>query len=199
MVVIAVPAAPGTTPLDGVAHEADALRHTVTNSTVLPAPGTTATREATTAALAKHPIAHFACHGVADCVNPANSRLVLDDHLTDPFTITAIAALQLPDAQMAYLSACSTTGTQWDADEVTDLTGAFQLAGYPTVIGTLWPINDADATRTAQDFYRQLTCNGTNPPDPANAALALHDAVRQQRAAHARRPVHWAAHIHTGR
>ena len=37
------------------------------------------------------------------------------------------------------------------ADETIHITGAFQLAGFPHVIGTLWPVDDLAARRIATD------------------------------------------------
>ena len=96
--------------------------------------------------LREHGIVHLACHGYADLRDPSASRLLLHDHPTDPLTLHTITRQNLQHAQLAYLSACSTTDTnQEQADEATHLTAAFQLAGYRNVIGTLWPINDQTA------------------------------------------------------
>ena len=61
-------------------------------------------------------------------------------------------------AQLAYLSACDTaiTSTAGLIDEAIHLTTAFQLAGFPHVIGTLWEINDELAVTIADAFYTTL-------------------------------------------
>jgi CHAT domain-containing protein len=74
----------------------------------------------------------------------------------------------------------------------------FQLAGYRSVIGTLWPINDRTATEVTRDVYRGLTNNGTTPPDPTRTAEALHEAIQRQRDQATALPTRWAAYIHTG-
>ena len=78
------------------------------------------------------------------------------------------------------------------------LTAAFQLAGYRSVIGTLWPVNDRAAMTIAEDFYTRLLRTGTAGPDPADAAAALHHAVRAHRARRPALPTQWAAHLHHG-
>ncbi|GAB3878223.1 hypothetical protein GCM10029964_028590 [Kibdelosporangium lantanae] len=78
------------------------------------------------------------------------------------------------------------------------ITGAFQLAGFPYVIGTLWPVGDLAARRMATDVYTHLTQAGTNPPDPRHRAMASHSAVRALRAESPATPTLWAAHTHTG-
>jgi CHAT domain-containing protein len=156
------------------------------------------TRNTVLTALPQHPNAHFACHGLADWDDPATSRLILPDHLTDPLTVADISALQLTGG-LAYLSACDTTSTSPRlADEAVHITGAFHLAGYEHVVGTLWPINDSAARHIAEDFYRRLTNNGTTPPDTTQSAEALHHAIRRLRARYPVTPTLWAAHTHTG-
>jgi hypothetical protein len=197
--VVAVPDAPHTSALAGVTAEVDRLRELVPGLSVLPAPGDTTTRDAVLAALPGHSIAHFACHGLADWNNPTASRLILHDHHTHPLTLDHITALHLTGAQLAYLSACSTTDTNLDhTDEATHLTAAFHLAGYQAVIGTLWPVNDTAAATITTAFYQRLTHNGTTPPDVTQTAHALHHATRAHRDAKPQLPDHWAAHIHTG-
>jgi CHAT domain-containing protein len=149
--------------------------------------------------LRQHGIVHLACHGYANLRDPSASRLLLHDHATDPLTLHTITRLNLQHAQLAYLSACSTTDTnQEQADEATHLTAAFQLAGYRNVIGTLWPINDRTAISVATDFYAELTANRTTPPAPGQAAQALHQAVRKLRDTTPALPSRWAAYIHSG-
>ncbi|WP_158854179.1 CHAT domain-containing protein [Saccharothrix deserti] len=193
--VISVPDAPGTAPLPGAVVEADLLTQLLPATKVLPSPG----RATVTAALPHHEIAHFACHGVADLRAPADSRLLLRDHLDQPFTVAAISRLRLDRSELAYLSACSTTDTTArHADEAVHVTAAFQLAGYRSVVGTLWPINDRAAVTIARDFYTHLTRPCTTSPDPTTAATALHHAVHAHRARHPALPIQWASHIHHG-
>jgi len=161
--------------------------------------GRDATHDNVLAALPGHRVAHFACHGISDWDDPGRSRLLLHDHLANPLTVGEISRQHLAGADLAYLSACSTTDTSPRlADEAVHITAAFQLAGYRNVIGTLWPVNDAAATQVAEDFYRYLTSEGTQPPDTGAAALGLHRAVRRLRSKYPELPSHWAAHIHTG-
>jgi CHAT domain-containing protein len=72
------------------------------------------------------------------------------------------------------------------------ITGAFQMAGYAHVVGTLWPVVDDFAAQVADCVYDGVAAGA------GQAALALHEAVRRQRAQHPDRPALWAAHIHVG-
>ena len=110
-------------------------------------------------------IAHFACHGASDPADPSQSLLLLHDHDSDPLTVASLAPINLDHAQLAYLSACSTalTGDAELIDEAIHLTTAFQLAGFPHVIGTLWEINDAIAVTIADTFYTALRTSRRHP------------------------------------
>ncbi|MFE2552100.1 CHAT domain-containing protein [Streptomyces sp. NPDC059355] len=152
-------------------------------------------------------IAHFACHGTSDPADPSRSRLLLHDHADDPFTVRSLAPVALDHARLAYLSACRTAAidTVNLLDEAIHLTSAFQLAGFPHVIGTLWEIDDQIAVRIARAFYDGLRTD-SGAVDPDRSARALHAAVRQVRDGHdlppgydrGRAPLLWAAHLHAG-
>lgn len=196
-VVVAMPATPRAPELPGAKAETAVLARLLDSPTVLA--GAQATRESVGAALPHYRVAHFACHGLHVPDAPASSRLLLHDHAVAPFTVTAVAQLDLTGTELAYLSACSTTlGGDWLADEALHLTAAIHHAGYRHVIGTLWPISDAHATRITEEFYTRLTGNGAHPPRPELAADALADAIRCLRDDHPALPAVWAAHVHFG-
>ena len=192
--IIAVPDAPGAPSLPGVTAETNALAELIPGAHVLSHP----TRDTVLAALPSYLIAHFACHGYADWSNPAASQLILYDHEATPLTVADISARHLTGG-LAYLSACNTTITNPAlTNEAVHITGAFHLAGYQHVIGTLWRINDTTACDLAQDFYDRLTHHGTASPDTSVAAHALHHAIRRLRDQYPAAPTIWAAHTHTG-
>ncbi|MGW6309755.1 CHAT domain-containing protein [Streptomyces niveus] len=192
--IVAVPDAPGAGLLAGAATEADLLTGLVPGAAVLPHP----TRSSVLAALPHHRVAHFACHSEPHRTDPWRGRLILQDHRTDPLTVADIGALRL-DGGLAFLSACNTTLTAPRlADEALHMTGAFQLAGYPHVVGTQWPVADRAAHQLAADFYGRLTADGTTPPRPDLSAEALHHATRRLRDGYPVTPTVWAAHTHTG-
>ena len=114
-------------------------------------------------------------------------------------TVASLAPVNLSHAQLAYLSACDTALTRDTtlADEAIHLTTAFQLAGFPHVIGTLWAILDATAVDIAGAFYTALRASA-GTLDTSRAACALHDAVRTKRDQFPRHPSLWAAYLHVG-
>ena len=100
---------------------------------------------------------------------------------------------------MAYLSACHTARNLSVEllDESIHLAGAFHLAGFRGVVGTLWAVSDRAAVEIAADFYHALR-NPSGALDPGRSALALHRAVRRQRDLLPEAPTVWAGHMHTG-
>ncbi|MEV5843892.1 CHAT domain-containing protein [Streptomyces sp. NPDC051985] len=196
--VVAVPDAEGAPSLPGASAEAAALAELLPHAVVLS--GAQATYENVVGALPFHAVAHLSCHGVTHWENPAAGTLVLHDHLTRPLTVEHISAMELPRADLAYLSACSTSFTHLDAaDEAVHITGAFQLAGYRNVVGTLWPVNDAIAADIARTTYEKLTRGGATAPRTDLSAHALHLAVRSLRDRYPASPTLWAGHVHVGR
>lgn len=194
VVVVAMPRTPGASDLPAAAAEANLLERSFPGR-VRTLMGQAATRAAVLGALAEARWAHFACHGFADMANPSASHLLLTDHHLRPLSVTDVARLRLNDADLAFLSGCSTARPSPRlTDEAIHLASAFQLAGYRHVIGTLWPVGDRPAVRLASTLYGVLASSGTADSAP----VALHTATRQLRDLYERTPSAWASHIHSG-
>jgi tetratricopeptide (TPR) repeat protein len=139
--------------------------------------------------------AHFACHGANDLTNPSASYLRLTDYQERPLTVADVARLRLDHADLAFLSACSTSRPAGRlADEAIHLASAFQLAGYRHVIATLWPVDDQYSVDLTGEVYTQLAAAETADA----AATVLHGATRRLRNRWLRSPSVWASHIHAG-
>ncbi|WP_052847263.1 CHAT domain-containing protein [Streptomyces avicenniae] len=180
--VVALPTTPGAPDLPYVPEEAAHLTSLRPGARVLS--GQDATRDALLATLPAHDWVHLACHAQSP------DAVLLHDHRTRRLTVPDIAALRLPSARLAYLSACATTLARPDlADEAVHITGAFQLAGYPHVVGTLWPVSDRLAPEAARAFYLAWDAG-------ADPGRALHEAVRELRERYGATPTLWAAHVH---
>ncbi|MEU8852693.1 CHAT domain-containing protein [Streptomyces sp. NPDC048564] len=215
--IVVMPTTPNQPDLSLVDEEASMVRTMVPNPSVLrpaapvetptDATATTATKPHVLALLPKCRIAHFTCHGITEPTDPSRSSLLLEDHEEDPLTVAALAHVALDHAQLAYLSACTTAAVHKSdlLDEALHLTSAFQLAGYPHVIGTLWRIESGFSLTVAKLFYAGLrTASGTIDPD--RAPYALHKAIRWVRDGRDLRvpvdrtsePHWWAAYLHSG-
>jgi hypothetical protein len=158
-----------------------------------------ATRADVMSAVRDSQIVHLSCHANASFTRPSGGFLRLHD---GNLTVLDLARLRLPDAELAFLSACSTAmGGDVLPDEAVHLATAFQLAGYRHVIGTLWPIEEAPSADVADRFYEHLGASlgtGVEAADEVDVARALHSAVRELRDDHPDRPNIWASHIHLG-
>ncbi len=191
---MAAPAVPGVAPLPGAGDEAAAVRTLLPGSRLFGTP----TRTEILRVLPESAVAHFACHAFTDWDEPGASHLVLPDHDAEPLSVTDISSLKM-DGGLAYLSACSTmVGVPELADEAVHITGAFHLAGYHRVIGTLWPVNDLIAAMLARNFYARLTNGGRAAPLIPEAARMLHESVRDLRTRMPGAPEIWAAYVHVG-
>jgi tetratricopeptide (TPR) repeat protein len=201
--IVAASVVPGQPALSQVTVEAAALRDSLPRPTVLTEsdPEHLPTKSAVLACLPDAGIAHFCCHAASHPSNPSQSELVLGNHQEDPLTVASLIPVRLDHAQLAYLSACETARNEAAdlLDEAIHLTAAFQLAGYPHVIGTLWAIRDRTAADIAGSFYAHLR-TGPRTFDITAAAHALHHAVRnfRDRQNLGRSASLWAAYIHTG-
>jgi hypothetical protein len=194
VLAIGMPKTPGGSDLPGARKEARLLGRLLPG--VTPLVNEDATHDAVLSRLATSEWAHFACHAASDPADPGESRLLVHDHASKPLRVVEISRLNLSEPEFAFLSACSTATTSLDlVNESIHIASAFQLAGYPHVIGTLWEISDSIATKIATQFYTELAaCHF----DIRGAADCLHEAVRMVRDLYPRMPTLWAAHIHVG-
>ncbi|KAE8381173.1 CHAT domain-containing protein [Aspergillus bertholletiae] len=136
--------------------------------------------------LPEHHLLHFSCHGYSNATDPSKSALELactaEDGATSQLTVRDLSLIGHEKAQIAYLSACSTAENSSDEllDEVIHIASAFQLIGFPHVVGTLWEVSDRAAVEVSRLFYEQLgrqMCNG----DESNIACCLHEALQTYR------------------
>lgn len=104
-------------------------------------------------------IVHLAAHGVYDRFNPLFTRIELaaDASNDGNLEVHEIFGLNLKNSNLVVLSACETAlGEQSRGDEITGLTRAFLYAGTPSIVATLWRIDDAAASELMVVFYKEL-------------------------------------------
>ncbi|MGW6603905.1 CHAT domain-containing protein [Streptomyces sp. NPDC055036] len=194
--VVTVPEAAGQAPLPETRREAEHLAQLLPGATVLA--GTSATHSAVVSALPRHAYAHFACHALGDPERPSDSLLVLHDHTERPLTVRDLARLRLPSVRLAYLSACDTLRTSPElADEAVHIVSAFQMAGFPHVVGSLWHIDDTIGAAVARRVYEDLYTDDSTL-DVGRTSQALHATVRALRDTYPATPSLWACQVHAG-
>jgi tetratricopeptide (TPR) repeat protein len=136
---------------------------------------------------------HFACHASFDWLDPAGSSLALAE--AGRLSARTIAAgLDLSAARLVTLSACETGIVEHNLvpGEFVGLAGAFLQAGAPTVISSLWSIEDESTSALMRELYTSHIRDGLDPAAALRAAqLALRDALGEESA-------HWAGFVAIG-
>ncbi|KAG8741173.1 hypothetical protein FRC10_003218 [Ceratobasidium sp. 414] len=184
------------TPLPGTITELDNIQEQAARLPFTRLAEENATPVAVLAAMKKHSWVHLACHASQDVLDPSTSAFQLCGGQLNLATITREP---LPNAELAFLSACETaTGSGRVPDEAAHLAAGMLMSGYRTVIATMWSIRDADAPIVSEYFYSQLLENGV--PHSGKAARALHDAVGHLRTRIGEKEfLRWVPYIHIGR
>ena len=103
----------------------------------------------------QHRFLHFACHARFNSGFPLSSGLVLADGILDVVDILQHVRL---DAELVTLSGCETgLSALRKGDELTGLVRAFIYAGSPSVLVSLWPVDDLSTRILMEKFYGELT------------------------------------------
>ncbi len=159
-------------------------------------------KDATETAFKKEPldqfrVLHLAVHGFADTQYPERSALVLgadpqsgDDGLLQ---VREIIRLRL-NAELTTLSACDTgVGKLQGQEGVSNLVGAFLVAGSRSVVASLWSADDTFASALMDRFYQRLA-------QGEDTSSALRDAKLDLLAKYGEQvsPFYWAAFITVG-
>ncbi len=141
----------------------------------------------------RHPVVHFAGHGVSDLEFPERSRLAL---APDPgaqrgaLLVADLERLDWPATRLVVLAACHTASGRLSRGEgPSSLARPFLAAGIPAVVASLWTVDDASSVDFFRSFHRRLL-------EGATAAEALRRAQQESLAspsAAAAAPAAWAA------
>ena len=204
--LVTMPHTPGASDLSGVSDELSSILSAVDTTyhiTHLPSPTTADVKEQ----LPMCHIFHYAGHGQASAVDPSQGCLLLQKYdetgivpVPDRLSVDDIARLELPSAHLAYLSACSTADNSSTrlADEVIHLVSGFQVAGFPHVIGAMWPSMDQICVDMARVFYQKFC--GIDPGMIVDGSVArvLRSTVVEIRKQWWMEPLCWAQYVHFG-
>ena len=137
---------------------------------------------------------HFAGHTAVDDDRPWRSGIQLRGGADSSamWRAESIAAVPLR-ATLVVLSSCQSEGNRALSGEgVAGLSTAFLAAGVPTVVATLWPVEDRATAKFMQSFYAALA-DGQTAEDALRAAQKI---MRSDPAtAH---PFYWAGFVVVG-
>jgi len=185
----------GFTPLPGTKEEIRLISQRATQSSVdlVVAEEGAGTIKRVLEEMTKCQWVHLACHGMQNLDSPTKSAFILADGNLE---LEEIIKHPLPYAEFAFLSACQTaTGDFKLAEEAVHLAAGMMLAGYRSVIATMWSIRDMDGPQVAADVYEEMLKDGK--ADYTRAPYALHRAVQKLRLSGA--PfLAWMPFIHMG-
>ncbi|EUC57640.1 aromatic di-alanine and TPR containing protein [Rhizoctonia solani AG-3 Rhs1AP] len=187
---------PGHSSLPGTVKElASVKEHTQDSSEYLQLMDSQANVQAVLDAMEQHDWVHLACHAHQNVKDPTKSGFFLHDGTLD---IATINKRSFKGKGLAFLSACQTAmGDEKLADEAVHLASGMLMAGYSSVVATMWSVHDADAPLVADKVYAHLMTD--MKLENGGAGRALHSAV-----AHLRQKVgdeafeRWVPYIHIG-
>lgn len=159
---------------------------------------TAATEQAFREHASQHGILHLAMHGIVDEENPEYSSLAFSengDTLNDNFLYAyEIKQLDL-NAALVVLSACETAaGKYLHGEGILSLGRGFMYAGAPSLLTTLWQLNDQAGAALIKAFYENLRAH----MDKDEAIRQAKIAYLQQMQGAAAHPALWACFIQVG-
>ena len=102
---------------------------------------------------------HLATHGELDPYHPENSFLWFCPDKTEDgkLLVSEIYGLDLSRTDLVTLSACETAlGKLAYGEEIVALSEAFLFAGTPTVVATLWRVDDRSTSLLMKQYYAHL-------------------------------------------
>lgn len=172
-------------PLPGAEEEALAIGKMINSRPVI---GRRATKRAIMARAGEADFLYFATHGVASSDDPLTGGFLFltARSLTRGFWTAKEVQNAKLRAQIAVLSACQTgLGKIHDAG-VIGLSRAFQIAGVPRVVMSLWSVNDKATAQLMKAFVKYLRSHM-----PSEALRLAMLEVRRERP----QPAHWASFV----
>jgi CHAT domain-containing protein/predicted negative regulator of RcsB-dependent stress response len=148
-------------------------------------------KEASVSTLREHggefSIVHLMAHLDNDIQNPRSSHFVLDQDLN----IDEVLGLNLQKTDLVVLSGCqSDKGERTRGDDVVAISRAFMYAGAPSVLASLWSVDDESTRQLMVAFYSHLR-------DGLGKAEALQAAQKDVRRTFPN-PYYWASFVLMG-
>ncbi|MCP4441288.1 MAG: CHAT domain-containing protein [Aureispira sp.] len=146
----------------------------------------------------KYAILHLAMHGLLNKYTPILSSLAFTedgDSLEDNFLQAwEISKLKL-NAELVVLSACETGYGRFEQGEgILSIARSFIYAGVPSLVVSLWSVNDASTSNIMQRFYSNLA-QGSDKASALQEAKLTYIKNTKGVAAH---PAFWSPFIQIG-
>ena len=145
-------------------------------------------------------IIHLATHGIVNMQNPMRSMLSFGSNgRSQEQDQEALYAYEIHNlslnANLVVLSACETGfGKTVRGEGVLSLARAFLFAGAPSVVTTLWEVNDFTSAALIELFYTNLA-QGMSKPEALQRAKLTFLSKTDEISGH---PTYWASFITIG-
>ena len=144
-------------------------------------------------------VVHLALHGVGDTLNAMESRLIFrleTDSLEDGQLFAhELYDLDLSKLDLVVLSACeSGIGKQQKGEGLMSIARGFAYAGCPSLVISLWKIDDRTTAQVMKSFYSHLSNGEALDEALAKAKLDYLTNVNE----HNSHPSYWAAFLQVG-
>ena len=145
-------------------------------------------------------IIHIASHGIIDDENPSYSKLLFRKNLKDSVYDGKVHTFELFEkqlnAQLVVLSACNTgMGKIHKSEGVMSLARGFLYTGVPSIVMTLWSVDDQSSAVLMSNFYSYL--KDGKPKDEA-LRLAKLDYISNTKNPEKLHPRYWAGYVLIG-
>ncbi len=182
-------------PIPGVIDEVNAIKNLLPSDVYI---GGEATEGNFRRVVSDYDILHLAMHAVIDNENPLYSKLIFtldNDSLNDGLLNTSeIFGLQL-NARMVVLSACNTgEGDYSQGEGVMSLARGFVYAGSPSLIMTMWEVEDKSGGIMMKSFYENLLKGQSKAEAMRNAKISYMEEARPENI----HPFFWSSFVVMG-
>lgn len=182
-------------PIPGIEKEMQGIKRTLSGKTIT---GTTATENKFKDEAGQYTILHLAMHTLINNAQPMLSKLVFyqgNDSIEDGMLNTYELFSMDLNAQLAVLSACNTgTGKLVKGEGIMNLARGFIFAGVPSIVMTMWSVEDQSSADIVMRFYEYLEEGMTKDEALRQSKLDLlakGDPLRSH-------PFYWAAYVNIG-
>lgn len=143
-------------------------------------------------------VIHLAMHGIVDSKQPEYSSLVFthsgtkkEDDLLHAYELNLLEI----NTDLVVLSACETGFGKYERGEgVVSLGRGFMYSGAPSLVMTLWPINDKATSILISAFYNELAMGHGKDEAMRNAKMTYLNEAKNITA----HPFFWASFINLG-
>ncbi|KAF8163839.1 CHAT domain-containing protein [Crassisporium funariophilum] len=186
LLLISQPNSPGLPKIPGTTKEVHAVceRLRAGKTACLCLEGEVGSIDRVTKEIEAYSCIHLACHAIQEIQNPLSSGFFLHDGRLE---LSEIIKKKLPNADLAFLSACQTSkGDERLSEEAVHLAAGMLAAGYRGVVATMWSIQDYYGPVITGEFYGVLASHGRGDGEEGrlsseHAAYALHFATKRMR------------------